>query len=429
MFLSFGTYFCMYAFRKPFAAAQYEAASPILDTIDFKIALIIAQVFGYALSKFIGIKVISELRKNSRLIMLLGLILFSELALIGFGFSKDTLWSLLFLFLNGLPLGMIWGIVFSYLEGRRSTEILGAALCASFILSSGVVKSIGSWIMVSWNITEYWMPATTGVLFLPLMFLLSYLLNRLPPPSMADEALRTKRKPMSRQERIHFFFTLAPGLMALILCYFFVTAYRDFRDNFASELWTALGYGGIPEMFTLSEIPIAVIILGMLGGTMLIRDNRKAFLFYLILIISGCLIIIGATWLFQTGNLQGHLWMILVGTGLYLAYVPFNAILFDRLIAAFKHVATAGFLIYLADACGYLGSISTLLIKNFYPSEISWLEFFFTLSYTVAGIGIISTLIAFFYFLKKLKYISNENKIDITTDIHPVTIRSFSTND
>jgi hypothetical protein len=34
----------------------------------------------------------------------------------------------IFLFLNGLPLGMVWGIIYSYLEGRRFTELLAMGL-------------------------------------------------------------------------------------------------------------------------------------------------------------------------------------------------------------------------------------------------------------------------------------------------------------
>lgn len=76
------------------------------------------------------------------------------------------------MFLNGLPLGMIWGIVFSYLEGRKTTEILGIILCTSFIVSSGVVKSAGMWIMQYWGVSEFWMPVVTGALFLlPLLVL------------------------------------------------------------------------------------------------------------------------------------------------------------------------------------------------------------------------------------------------------------------
>ncbi len=56
---AFGTYFCMYAFRKPFSVSQY----PDLDAwgLHYKTVAVAAQVFGYMLSKFIGIKVLTEM--------------------------------------------------------------------------------------------------------------------------------------------------------------------------------------------------------------------------------------------------------------------------------------------------------------------------------------------------------------------------------
>ena len=59
MVASFSTYACMYAFRKPFTVATFEGLS--WAGIDYKIVLITAQVLGYTASKFIGIKVVSEL--------------------------------------------------------------------------------------------------------------------------------------------------------------------------------------------------------------------------------------------------------------------------------------------------------------------------------------------------------------------------------
>ena len=56
---AFGTYFCMYAFRKPFTAARYDDTTFL--GIPYKTVLVIAQVLGYMLSKFIGIKVIAEM--------------------------------------------------------------------------------------------------------------------------------------------------------------------------------------------------------------------------------------------------------------------------------------------------------------------------------------------------------------------------------
>jgi hypothetical protein len=93
--------------------------------------------------------------------------------------------------------------------------------------------------------------------------------------------------------------------------------------------------------------------------------------------------------------------MIVSGFGLYICYVPFNCLFFDRFIGAFKIKGNAGFLIYIADSFGYLGSVSVLLYKNFGQAGLSWLEFFVKGSYLVAGIGIITTTSSFIYLNKK----------------------------
>ncbi len=96
-----------------------------------------AQVFGYMLSKFLGIRVISEIHPHRRAIWVFWLVLMAEGALILFGLVPRP-WNLVCIFLNGLPLGMVFGMVMGLLEGRRMTEALTAGLCASFILADGV---------------------------------------------------------------------------------------------------------------------------------------------------------------------------------------------------------------------------------------------------------------------------------------------------
>src|SRR5687768_1841221 len=106
---AFGTYFCMYGFRKPFTTIADEPG----------VVLVISQTLGYMLSKFIGIKVISEMPRKRRAAAILTLIGCAELALLGFGLVPRP-WSAVCLFLNGLPLGMVFGLVLGFLEGRRA---------------------------------------------------------------------------------------------------------------------------------------------------------------------------------------------------------------------------------------------------------------------------------------------------------------------
>ena len=390
---AFGAYFAMYAFRKPFAAATFGDVDGWHFAIDYKTALLIAQVFGYALSKLIGVRVIAEFGRQGRAKLIFALIAASWLALVLFALVPAP-WNVACLFLNGLPLGMIWGLVFSYVEGRRVSELLGAMLCASFIISSGVVKSVAT-LFLQAGVTESWMPAVTGAAFLPVLLLSLWWLERMPLPDARDEAERTVRVPMLRADRADFLRAHGLSLVLLVMGYVLLTAIRDFRDNFAAELWTAMGYGGAAAMFSASELPVAVISLAGLAALMLVRDNMRALLAMHGIIILGALLLGLSTLAFQAGLLGPLPWMILGGAGLYLAYTPFNAMLFDRMIAAIGKPGNAGFLIYLADASGYAGSVALLLFRSLYAPKMDWLRFFIGISYaTAVAVGVLTLLSA-----------------------------------
>ena len=393
----FCAYFSMYAFRKPFTAATFDAVAGWSFVLDYKIALVIAQAAGYALSKLIGVKVISEISPARRGMAILALVGASWLALIAFALIPAP-WNVAALFFNGLPLGMIWGLVFGYMEGRRVSEILGSILCASFILSSGVVKSVGAWLLNAAHVTPFWMPAATGAVFFPLLLVSVWMLGQLPPPDSADEAERVRRAPMSADERGAFLKAYAPGIVLLVLSYILLTAFRDFRDNFAAEIWTALGYGKEAGVFTASELPVAAISLVALGAVMAVRDNLRALMVIHGIVFAGFVLLGGSTLAFQAHLLAPLPWMILAGAGLYMAYTPFNAMLFDRLIAFSGRVATAGFLIYVADASGYLGSVTLLLWRNFGGFKLDWLQFFTLSAYATSLVGAVMTALAALYF-------------------------------
>jgi hypothetical protein len=396
----FSAYFAMYAFRKPFSAATFDAVPGWPFVLDYKIALVLAQVAGYALSKMIGVKVISEINPARRAGAILGLIALSWLALVAFAVIPAP-WNVAALFFNGLPLGMIWGLVFGYMEGRRVSEVLGAILCASFIVSSGVVKSVGAWLMLTVHVDRFWMPAATGALFMPLLLVAVWGLSILPPPSPADQAERVKRAPMNGAERRAFLTQYGPGVALLVISYVLLTAFRDFRDNFAAEIWAELGYGGQSGVFSASELPVAVAALAALATVMAVRDNRRALMVIHGMIAAGYLVLGLSTLAFQAHLIAPLPWMILTGAGLYMAYTPYNAMLFDRLIAFSGRVATAGFLIYLADASGYLGSVALLLWRNFGVISLKWLPFFTLSAYATAIVGVVSVALSAIYFYRR----------------------------
>ncbi len=395
---AFGTYACMYAFRKSWAAGGFQDLS--LWSIDYKILLVIAQTVGYATAKFIGIKFMAEMEPHRRPGYIIGLIAGAELFLLGFA-AVPYPYNWVFFLGNGLMLGMIWGLVFSYLEGRKTSDLLGAGLSVSFVVASGWVKQVGKWIVVDLGISEFWMPVTAGAMFfLPLLGFV-FLLKQLPPPNAEDRRLRTERRPMRRADRARFIAQFAGGLVVLVLIYMFLTAFRGVREDFANEIFTENGLGEAPSVFSKVEIPIALAVLGVLALTMFIRNNLKAFLFNHLLIFLGMSLIATATYLFETGQIGVTLWMILIGLGGHMGYIPFNCILFDRLIAAFRFVGNAVFLIYVADAFGYLADIGLKLYKNFGETDLSWTEFLagtnYVMAFVVGGLTVVSGL----YFLRK----------------------------
>ena len=105
--------------------------------------------------------------------------------------------------------------------------------------------------------------------------------------------------------------------------------------------------------------------------------------------------------LFIQGNLPPFYWMTLVGLGLYMGYIPFNCVLFERMLATFRYAGNVGFLMYLADSYGYLGSVAVMLSKSLLHIEVSWSRFY---AYGVVGLsvaGLAGALISAVYFKNK----------------------------
>lgn len=406
---SFVTYFCMYAFRKPFTAAGFQGQYFL--RIDYKIWLVTAQVIGYMLSKFYGIRFISAMKGTNRAATIVLLILTAWIALLFFALTPAP-YNMLFLFINGFPLGMVWGLVFSYLEGRKTTELMGAVLSVSFIFSSGVVKSMGKSLVVNKDVSEMWMPFFTGGFFVLPTVLFTWLLHHVPPPTEKDVRLRSVRKPMTKQERKQFLSFFLPGVIVIVFTYVLLTVLRDFRDNFANELWTELGYSSQPSIFTKTEIPVSLIVLFCMGLLILVKNNFKAFLINHYIIIAGYAVALVSTGLFTQHYIGAVAWMTLTGTGLYLSYVPFNALYFERMIASYRVTGNVGFMMYIADSFGYLGSVLVLFLKEFIGLQLSWTSFFVNAVFIIASVGIAGTVIAALYFKRKL-YSSSSPIIEV----------------
>ncbi len=360
---AFGCYFCMYAFRKPFTAASFSGTT--LAGIEFKIVLVTAQVMGYMVSKFVGIKLISEMPPHRRAVSIGVLIVIAELALLLFGLIPRP-WNAICLFLNGLPLGMIFGLVLGMLEGRRVTEALTAGLCASFILADGVTKSVGAWLLKQ-NVTEDWMPCVAGALFLIPLGVCVAMLSRIPPPSARDIAARSVRTTMNRDQRRSFVRRHAMGLIPISLMYLLVTVVRTIRADFAPEIWRGLGSPAVPATFAQSELWVVLGVLVVNGSTFLIKDNRRAFFTSLATCAGGFCLLLIALLARRNHSLGDFGFMVAVGLGLYLPYVAIHTTVFERMLPMTREQGNIGFLMYVVDSVGYLGFVAVMIAHNFGP--------------------------------------------------------------
>lgn len=385
---SFVVYACMYGFRKPFTAASFDGLS--VFGISYKVALVIAQVLGYMLSKFYGIRFIAGMRPEKRAGYIILLILIGWAALLLFALVPPP-YNFVFMFINGLPLGMVWGLVFGFVEGRRVTELMGAVLATSFVFASGIAKTVGKLLMLH-GVGEMWMPFVAGGVFVVPLLISTWLLNQTPAPSEEDIAQRTIRLPMDRRQRRTFLRIFGLALIPTVIAYVMLTILRDFTEDFANELWTETGFSNNAEVFAGTSTIVGLIVLAVIGGFFAIRNNYKAFQLNNIVVIGGFLLAAAATAAYHLHLVSAMAWIITASAGLYLGYVPYNCFYFERMIAAYRIPGNVGFLIYIADAFGYLGTVLVLLVKEFIHLHYTWVDFFTGMFYVSAFTGILLVL-------------------------------------
>lgn len=398
---AFVTYFSMYAFRKPFTVAQYEGI--FLGGVGLKVILLFSQILGYAISKFVGIKIVSEMTPARRAWAIIALVGTAHLALIPYAMAP--IWAKpICLFVNGLPLGMVFGCVFAFLEGRRVTEALAAGLCASFILASGVVKSVGATLMTYYDVSQFWMPFLTGALFWPTLLLGVWMLEQIPPPNQLDQEHRAARAPINRDERIRFFGRYSIGLGCLIMIVVMLTLFRSVRDDYAAEIWEGFGVDE-PGIFAKSEFFVALVTVFVSGILILVKNNYKAFLCSMFMVAAGFIFAMATTLSYWNTSdwtqPMAFQFMVLIGICLYVPYVLFHTTIFERLLAVLRDKSNIGYLMYLADFAGYISTVILMCVVSLIAKEnINFVGLLMWLALIICPISIAGTMIVVIFFNK-----------------------------
>ncbi|MDR2981011.1 MAG: DUF5690 family protein [Puniceicoccales bacterium] len=372
--MAFVVYSCMYGFRKPFAAADYAAWD--FGDFSYKVLAVCAQAGGYLCSKFLGIRVIAGLRPERRLRLILTLTASGWVALLFFAIVPAP-YNLVFMFLNGLPLGLIWGIVFSYIEGRMSTEIMGMLLGTSFVLASGVTKFAGKILMTDFGISEAWMPFVAGAIFFLPLAICAILLNAVPAPSAEEVRVRHARLPMDKKNRRDFLRIFGAAILPAVCAQMLLVILREVRDCFANEIWVETGYSHTPDVFALSEIGVtlALLVMSVAIFSVKMKNTHRAFSIAHWMVIAGFALTAIMTWFFMNNWLSPFAWIVASGVALYAAYLLLICVYFERFLTAFHVRANVGFLVYLGDSGGYLAAAGVIVAKAFFLFSYGWTDF------------------------------------------------------
>lgn len=390
------SYSLVYALRKPFTAASFENAE--FFDLDYKVVVTISQILGYVISKFIGIKLISELKAEERFRFILTSVLLAEASLILFGLLS-TPFNVAAMFLNGLSLGCMWGVIFSFIEGRRVTDILASLLGVSMVVSSGTAKSVGLYVMNHLHVSEFWMPALIGAVALPLLLLLGWALNRLPKPTQEDIAMKSERETLNGRQRRELFKSYMPFLSMLFVANIAIVVLRDIKEDFLVNIIDVSSYS--PWLFAQIDSIVTLIILGIFGLMVFVKDNLKALSVLFVLIMSGMVVMSVVSFGQEQFRLSPVAWLFIQSLCLYITYLTFQTIFFDRFIACFRIRGNVGFFIVTTDFLGYTGTVVVLVLKEFCNPNIDWALFYNQLAGYVGIFCCILFACSFVYFLYK----------------------------
>lgn len=415
------SYSLVYALRKPYTAASFDGLS--FFGSDYKVAVTTIQILGYVISKFFGIKIISELKKENRFRFFVASAILAEASLVAFGMLPMP-YNVAAMFVNGLSLGCMWGVIFSFIEGRKVTDILASLLGVSMVFSSGLAKSFGLFAMNELGINQFWMPAVIGGVALPLLVFMGYMLKRLPQPTAEDIALRNERVTLDGAGRKALFLKYAPILSLLFIGNFMLLVLRDVKEDFLVNIIDMSGQSS--WLFARIDTMVTLIILAIFALFIYFRSNIKAIMCLMGLVLAGCVTLAYVSFNYATLNLHPVTWLFVISLSLYLAYLTFQTIFFDRFIACFRIKGNVGFFIAMIDFIGYIGTVVLLFTKESLNIDTDWFALFNHMA-CVVGVTctVLFTIAGILIYKRYMHGKSDKNKIedaDVLTSLHYNTI-------
>lgn len=395
------SYSLVYALRKPYTAAAFDGVD--FFGMDYKVVVTMIQILGYLIAKFIGIKLISEMKRESRFKFFIGSVLLAQGSLILFGLIP-TPFNVIAMFINGLSLGCMWGIIFSFLEGRRVTDLLVSLLGVSIVIASGASKSVGLFVLNELHVDSFWMPALIGAIAIPFLVLMAYMLKKLPTPTEEDIELRAERVTLNGEQRKALFRRYSPILILLFIGNLLLLILRDIKEDFLVNIIDMSEHSS--WLFAQVDSVVTLIILGLFALLTFFRNNFHVIIGLLVLVVISCIFMGYISYNYEALQLSTVTWLFVQSLTLYISYLAFQTIFFERFIACFKVKGNVGFFIAIIDFLGYVGTVIFLLVKGILHkgTDTNWFAFYNDISFIVSGLCVLLFTSAAYLLVKEYRY-------------------------
>lgn len=161
--------------------------------------------------------------------------------------------------------------------------------------------------------------------------------------------------------------------------------------------------GHSPWLFARVDSIVTLLILTIFGLLVFVRSHIRALSILYGLIIASMLAMMvvsfGQDWL----RLSVVSWLFLQSFCLYIAYLTFQTVFFDRFIACFKIRGNVGFFIVLTDFLGYTGTVVVLVLKEVVGLELDWASFYNGLAGCVGGICCVLFVASYVYLRQRYR--------------------------
>ena len=204
----------------------------------------------------------------------------------------------------------------------------------------------------------------------------------------------------------------------------FITVLQDIKEDFLVKILDVNTHNYSSWLFARVDGIVTVIILIIFGSMSLIKSNIKVLFLLLFLVMGGAATLSFVAFRYYELQLSPLAWLFIQSLCLYISYLSFQTIFFDRFIACFKIRGNVGFFIATIDFIGYTGTVLVLVAKEFFNPDINWLEFYNLLSGYVGVICFIVFLCSVIYLVQRYR---KEYNFTLKSPVDKVfTERSFS---